>query len=174
MNDLDKIKKWEAESFKKLDDIKLFLDAVEKVDIEGNQEEQLKTVVNNLEKIKENRVDSPEKETPLKKLSVSYLDVIGIALIVAFLSVTVYDHFFASKVVVVDLTGFVKEQKELFIQGRIGEADVAERLAQFQKFVKKQPKNLTVITKDVVLANGREVSFSMGNAEKSPSDPEKK
>jgi hypothetical protein len=83
--------------------------------------------------------------------------VIGIALIVAFLSVTVYDHFFASKVVVVDLTSFVKEQKELFIQGKIGEADVAERLAQFQEFVKKQPKNLTVITKDVVLANGREI-----------------
>ena len=104
--------------------------------------------------------DVPEKENPLKKITVGYLDVIGIALTAAFLCLAVYDHFFASKLVVIDLTGFVKEQMELFTQGKIGEADVAGRLAQFQEFVKKQPKNLTVITKDVVLANGREIPVS--------------
>ena len=118
--------------------------------------------------------DVSGKKNPSKKLTVGYLDVVVIALIVAFLAVTAYDKFFASKVVVVDLTSFVKEQKELFMQGRIGEADVAERLAQFQKFVKKQPQNQTVIIKDIVLANGREISFSPGTAGKYPADSEKK
>jgi hypothetical protein len=121
-----------------------------------------------------------EKESSLKKLSVSYLDLIGIALIVAVLAVTAYDQFFASKVVMVDLTGFVKEQKELLVQGKIEETDVSLRLAEFQKFVKKQPKNLTVIIKDVVLANGREIPFSIGvlpvapTLGKSSADTEKK
>jgi hypothetical protein len=121
-----------------------------------------------------------ENENSSKKLSIGYLDVIGIALIVVVLTVTVYDQFFASKVVMVDLTGFVKEQIELFTQGKIGEADVASRLAEFQELVKKQPKNLTVITKDVVLANGREIPISMGvlpaapTVSKSPAGTEKK
>jgi len=115
-----------------------------------------------------------EKETPSKKLTVGYLDVGVIALIVAFLAVTAYDKFFASKVVVVDLTGFVKEQTELLSQGKIGKEEITARLAQFQEFVKRQPQNLTVITKDIVLANGREISFSTGTAGKSPADSEKK
>lgn len=102
-----------------------------------------------------------EKENSSKKLSVGYLDVIGIALLVVVLTVTAYDQFFSSKVVVVDLSGFVKEQRELFAQGKIGEAEVTARLAQVQKFVKGQPKNLTVINKDVVLANGREIPINL-------------
>lgn len=118
--------------------------------------------------------DVAEKEAPSKRLTVGYLDVVVIAIIVAFLAVTTYDKFFASKVVVVDLTSFVKEQTELFSQGKIGKDDISARLAQFQKFVKGQPQNLTVITKDIVLANGREISFSPGTAGKSPIDSEKK
>ena len=118
--------------------------------------------------------DVSEKETPSKRLTVGYLDVVVIALIVAFLAVTAYDKFFASKVVVVDLTSFVKEQTELFSQGKIGKDEISARLAQFQAFIKRQPQNQTVITKDVVLANGREISFSPGTPEKHPADSEVK
>lgn len=103
--------------------------------------------------------DVPEKEDSTKKLTVGYLDVIWLAMILAFLSIAAYDRFFASKVVTVDLTGFVKEQKELLAQGKIGETDVADGLDQFWKFLQKQPKNLTVVNKDAVLANGKEIPF---------------
>jgi len=61
--------------------------------------------------------------------------------------------------VTVDLTGFVKQQKELLAQGKIGETDVADGLDQFWKFLQKQPKNLTIVNKDAVLANGKEIPF---------------
>ena len=118
--------------------------------------------------------DVSGKETPSKKLTVGYLDVVVIALIAAFIAVTAYDKFFASKVVVVDLAGFVKEQTELLSQGKIGKEEITARLGQFQDFIKKQPQNQTVIIKDIVLANGREISFSPGTAVKYPSDSEKK
>jgi hypothetical protein len=96
-----------------------------------------------------------------KKMTLGYLDVIVIALFTALLTIVGYDRFFAGKLVMVDLSGFVKEQRELFAQGKIGEAEVTARLAQVQKFVKGQPKNLTVINKDVVLANGREIPINL-------------
>jgi hypothetical protein len=96
-----------------------------------------------------------------RKMTLGYLDVIVIALFTALLAIVGYDRFFTGKVVVVDLSGFVKEQRELFAQGKIGEAEVTARLTQVQKFVKGQPKNLTVINKDVVLANGREIPINL-------------
>jgi hypothetical protein len=103
------------------------------------------------------------KDTPnaSKKMTLGYLDVIVIALFTALLTIVGYDRFFVGKVVVVDLSGFVKEQRELYAQGKIGEAEITARLAQVQKFVKGQPKNLTVINKDVVLANGREIPVNL-------------
>jgi hypothetical protein len=109
------------------------------------------------------QVVSVPKDTPhaSKKMILGYLDVIVIALFTALLTIAGYDRFCAGKVVVVDLSGFVKEQRELYAQGKIGEAEITARLAQVQKFVKGQPKNLTVINKDVVLANGREIPINL-------------
>jgi hypothetical protein len=100
------------------------------------------------------RKDGPNAS---KKMTVGYLDVIVIALITALLTVTAYDRFFATKVVMVDLTGFVKEQKELFAKGKIDQAELSANLSRLQTYIKNQPKNQTVITKDVVLANGKEI-----------------
>ena len=110
------------------------------------------------EKINTARKDVSKKENPSRS-TVGYLDVIWIALFTAFLTIAAYDRFFASKVVTVDLTGFVREQKELLARGKIGETDITDRLDQFWKFLQHQPKNLTVVNKDAVLANGKEIPF---------------
>ena len=118
--------------------------------------------------------DSSVNGTSSKKMTVGYLDVVVIALIAAFVTVMAYDKFFAGKVVVVDLAGFVKEQTELYAQGKIGKEEITARLGQFQDFIKNQPQNQTVIIKDVVLANGKEIPFTIGTAGKSPADTDKK
>ena len=118
--------------------------------------------------------DVPEKEDSIKRLTVGYLDVIWIALIAAFLSIAAYDRFIASKVVTVDLTGFVKEQKELLARGKIRETDVTDGLDQFWKFLQHQPKNLTVVNKDAVLANGKEIPFYQTATDKSSEGSGKK
>jgi len=97
-----------------------------------------------------------------KKLTVGYFDIIVIALLAAVLTVTAYDHFFVEKVMVVDLTGYVKQQRELFAEGKIREAEVSANLKGVQQFIANQPKNTTVIIKDVVLAGGKELSLPAG------------
>ena len=102
-------------------------------------------------------------------MTIGYLDIIVITLIIALLTVTIYDRFFATKVVMVDLTEFVKEQKELFAQGKIDQAELSANLSRLQTYIKNQPKNLMVITKDVVLANGKEIPLP--DAEAGPPSP---
>ncbi len=121
----------------------------------------------------ETRIEEPEgskvrTSNTSKKLSVGFLDIVAIALITAVLTVAAYDRFFAGKVVIVDLSGFVKEQKELFSQGKIGEAEVSDNLSRFQEFINSQPKNLTVITKDVVLAGGKELPIRLPTVNPGP------
>ncbi len=113
-----------------------------------------------IEEPKGNKIRT-QKDVPnaSRRMTVGYLDIIMIAMVTAVLTVTIYDRFFATKVVMVDLTGFVKEQKELFAQGKIDQAELSSNLSRLQTYIKGQPKNLMVITKDVVLANGKEIQL---------------
>ena len=123
-----------------------------------------------IEEPKGNKIRT-QKDVPnaSRRMTIGYLDIIMIALVTALLTVTIYDRFFATKVVMVDLTGFVKEQKELFAQGKIDQAELSSNLSRLQTYIKGQPKNLMVITKDVVLANGKEIQLP--DAEAGPPSP---
>lgn len=123
-----------------------------------------------IEEPKGNKIRT-QKDVPnaSRRMTIGYLDIIMIALVTALLTVTIYDRFFATKVAMVDLTGFVKEQKELFAQGKIDQAELSSNLSRLQAYIKNQPKNLMVITKDVVLANGKEIQLP--DAEAGPPSP---
>lgn len=123
-----------------------------------------------IEEPKGNKIRT-QKDVPnaSRRMTIGYLDIIMIALVTALLTVTIYDRFFATKVAMVDLTGFVKEQKELFAQGKIDQAELSSNLSRLQTYIKGQPKNLMVITKDVVLANGKEIQLP--DAEAGPPSP---
>ena len=112
-------------------------------------------------------------ETSSKKLRLGYFDLIIIVFLIAVLVVAAYDRFFASKVLMVDLGAYITEQKELFAQGKIGEAEVTARLSNLQNYLKNQPENLTILTKDVVLANGKELPLPIATTGKA-SDSGKK
>lgn len=102
-------------------------------------------------------VEQPSPGNGPKKLTVGYLDVVIIAVLAAVVTVLVYNRYFAQDVVMVDLTGYIKQQRTLFTEGRIDKARVSANLDRFQKFIDSQPKNVMVLTKDVVLAGGREI-----------------
>jgi hypothetical protein len=123
-----------------------------------------------IEEPKGNKIRT-QKDVPnaSRRMTIGYLDIIMIALVTALLTVTIYDRFFATKVAMVDLTGFVKEQKELFAQGKIDQAELSSNLSRLQTYIKGQPKNLMVISKDVVLANGKEIQLP--DAEAGPPSP---
>ncbi len=72
-------------------------------------------------------------------------------------SVSVYDRFFAQKVVTANIAQFVLDQRDLYFQGTIDKEQYVANLNRFVTLVKSQPKNRIVILEDVVAANGEKL-----------------
>jgi len=68
-------------------------------------------------------------------------------------SVAVYDFFFAQKIAVLDMQGFLADQKKLLADGKITGAELIQSLDRVEVAIDKAPKNTMVILKDVVLRN---------------------
>ena len=88
-----------------------------------------------------------------------YLEVVFIALIAAAGAIYGYDHYFASKIVVMDMKGYLREQKALLVAGEITEEQWKAGLDKLGQVLDKQPANQIILLKEVVLKNGRELSI---------------
>ena len=88
-----------------------------------------------------------------------YLEVVFIALIAAAGAIYGYDHYFASKIVVMDIKGYLREQKALLVAGEITEEQWKAGLDKLGQVLDKQPANQIILLKEVVLKNGRELSI---------------
>jgi len=100
-------------------------------------------------------VESPSSRT--KGSARSFLLCVVISLIVSLTvaagTVYVYDQHFAQKVVAVDLKGFLQEQKDDYLDGKITEEDVDRRMDKLEAFVDQIPKHHSVILGDVAVRN---------------------
>ena len=109
--------------------------------------------------------ESEPKETDSKKegnrisSTPGYLEVLFIAHMVAMAALYGYDHFFADKVVALDIKGYLGEQKALLTAGKITEEQWKAGLDRLEQILHDQPANQMVILKDVVLKNGRELTI---------------
>lgn len=68
-------------------------------------------------------------------------------------SVVVYDHFFAQKLAVLDMEGFLTSQKKLLAAGKITGPELIKSLDRVEVVLDKVSPNTVVILKDVVLRN---------------------
>ena len=68
-------------------------------------------------------------------------------------SVAIYDAFFAQKIAVLDMQGFLAGQKKLLAEGKITGDELIKSLDRVETAIDKAPKNTMVILKDVVLRN---------------------
>lgn len=84
-----------------------------------------------------------------------YLEVVIIAALVVAGGLFTYDRYFAPKISVIDMVGYVREQKALLAKGSITAEQLSENLKRLDDELKSLPSNQTVILKDVVLNNGR-------------------
>ena len=85
-----------------------------------------------------------------------YLEVVLITLVVAGVSLFIYDRWFVDRVVAFDLKGYLRAQQALLASGEITEAQWRQRLDQLEQVFREQPPNRTILLKEVVLKNGGE------------------
>ena len=94
----------------------------------------------------------PEKQS----VRPGYLEVVVIALVVAGVSLFIYDRWFVDRVVASDLKGYLRTQQALLASGEITEAQWQQRLDRLEQVFREQPPNRMILLKEVVLKNGRE------------------
>lgn len=76
-----------------------------------------------------------------------------VSAVVAIGAIYYYDQNYAQKVVAVDLKGFLEQQQEEFLDGKISKEVIEKRMDQLEKFVDQIPKHHPVILGDVVVRN---------------------
>jgi hypothetical protein len=89
-----------------------------------------------------------------------YLEVIGIACVIALGVAWGYDQLLAQKVLTFDLKGYLREQTALIKAGEMTEEQFKTNLDRTEAILnlRAENSNHVVLLKDVVVRNGNEIS----------------
>lgn len=78
--------------------------------------------------------------------------------LVASLSVVAfYDQRYAQKIVTMDLQGYIREQRNKAVSGKISDEDLRKNIDTMEAALLAEPANHVVLLKEVVLRNAREI-----------------
>ena len=91
----------------------------------------------------------------------------GVALVISLLvslftsgaAVIAYDHWVAPKLVAVDVKGYIDEQKDLYLRGKITDVQLNERFEHMEKVIKSLPKNKIAVMGDAVIHGVEKVNI---------------
>lgn len=72
-----------------------------------------------------------------------------------------YDHFLAKKVLSVDVKGFVEQQQELYLAGKITDEQLKQNYANLKTMVEQIPRNRVVLMGDAVLGGAEKLDVSI-------------
>jgi len=82
-----------------------------------------------------------------------------VSLIVSISCVTGYHHYVAPRILVVDLKGYVREQRDLFLANQITQEDLRKNLDKMEEVITSIPKNNIVFSRDAVLRNAEVIKL---------------
>lgn len=106
------------------------------------------------EKQKEQENSQNKKQVRCSGIPVKLISaVLFLCLSVSAISLYLYDRYRATRIVSVDLDGYISEQKERFIAGEITEEKLTENMNRLKEAVDRIPGNTVVLTADVVVKN---------------------
>ena len=76
-----------------------------------------------------------------------------VALITSFASLYSYDRWFALKIVAVDIRGYIAQQRDNYLAGKMTEDELKRSFDRLESAVTSIPKNKVVIMGDVAVRN---------------------
>ncbi|MDO9529999.1 MAG: hypothetical protein Q7J27_12705 [Syntrophales bacterium] len=87
------------------------------------------------------------------------LTSIVISLIISLSCVAGYHHYFAPRIVTVDLKGYVQAQRDLFLANKIDQEGLRRNLDKMEEIITSIPKNNIVFSRDAVLRNAKVIEL---------------
>ncbi|OGQ97132.1 MAG: hypothetical protein A2521_10765 [Deltaproteobacteria bacterium RIFOXYD12_FULL_57_12] len=98
---------------------------------------------------------APAKTGPGYLLTI--LIALTVSAVTAMTTVAIYDRQFAQKIVALDLKGYIRQQRDRMVAGELDEAQLRKNLDTMEAALLAVPANHTVLMKEVVLRNAREI-----------------
>ncbi|MEW6003649.1 MAG: hypothetical protein AB1638_13525 [Nitrospirota bacterium] len=97
------------------------------------------------------------EERGIKERYFNWLLTLLISLLMSLASILIYDRFFVQKIVAVDVKGYIAEQRDLYISGKINDEQLKANIDRMEKTVTSIPKNKVIIMGDAVIRNAEVV-----------------
>lgn len=89
------------------------------------------------------------------------LALIGICLAVSMgaslASIAVYDHWYAQKVVAIDIKGYIAQQRDNYLAGKLNDEELRKSFDRLEAVITSIPKNRVIIMGDAVVRNAETV-----------------
>ncbi|MBT1077238.1 hypothetical protein KJB29_18565 [Geobacter grbiciae] len=89
------------------------------------------------------------------------LALIGVCLVVSLgaslATITGYDRWYAQKVVAVDIKGYIAQQRDNYLAGKLSDDDLRKSFDRLEAVITSIPKNRVVIMGDAVVRNAETV-----------------
>lgn len=90
-------------------------------------------------------------------LYVTFLISLVVSLVTATSVVGIYDQIYAQKIMVMDLKGYIRSQRDKAMSNEISDDELRRKFDAMEAALLALPTNHIVILKDVVLRNAREI-----------------
>lgn len=119
------------------------------------------------EVLEEKDAVSVPKETPKTypkeqpKRQPGTLALLGACLVVSLgaslATIAVYDHWYAQKVVAVDIKGYIAQQRDNYLAGKLNDDELRKSFDRLEAVITAIPKNRVIIMGDAVVRNAETV-----------------
>ena len=98
-----------------------------------------------------------ERQEMLRSMIIVILTTILVSTGVVYL----YDRYFSTRVVVFDLNSFVREQRTLFMEGKIDGRELERRFEELKERIDGLGRRVVVLTKESVVSGAEDISGEM-------------
>lgn len=94
--------------------------------------------------------EPPKRPRPGITMTHAAVLVIVVSMMTSVATLAAYDRYVAQKVVAVDVSGFLREQRDLVLAKKLTMDDFKANLDRYIAALKGQPKNRVLILEDVI------------------------
>lgn len=104
-----------------------------------------------------NQLPTPSGKSTSVGLITTVITSLLVSLLVTVAVVAVYDQRYAQKVVSMDLKGYIRSQRDKAVNNEVSDDELRRGIDAMEAALLAEPANHTVLMKDVVLRNAREI-----------------
>lgn len=100
----------------------------------------------------------PKEQTKRQPGTLALIGIcLAVSLVASLATVAGYDHWYAQKVVAVDIKGYIAQQRDNYLAGKLNDDELRKSFDRLEAVITAIPKNRVIIMGDAVVRNAETV-----------------